>query len=755
MNTVHLKEQCGYPNCTAEFWAADELRHASTEHGYPACSVCHKTSKSVKMFNKHILTCTDPVIACVLCNEALLQSELREHALSSHGYPECPCCKKAVGDANAPNFLKHVKSCINNAKNVIVCSLCAKDPDHYGEAPMLLCDKRHITEHLVAVHNFTGFACPHCDMGKSTDGIFLNIPVFMQHIANCEYGKTYNCRKCRGVFVSRQFYIHHRNSCVPVGQVGLSFTAYATQLHGSEMDMVCGSSRLRVKWDLSQYVNSLRPLSIPTHLGSLTLLMETDEERIFRETRRSNGYVDGKVDESGGLTGVEGGSYKLYDDPRLFQQVRTSATSHAWLFRLCGTPWELGGGKTSALMMDQRLCLVNYFQKRSAYDVWIYLVSRFCKYTKTMYEVNEVKGLLTNCELPSGVSCQYRDLDFVRMFCGNASMNAEKMRASVKYATRKGNRVVGEEVSNLVRKRKQIVFSESTLPVPVIDTEADIESKRQSFKLRRRMNLDVVETEAAKVEAAAAVELEAAKAAKAAVKMEAAAVKAAAKAAVKMEAPVCTDIEWLRACEEYTEDDESEDTVVLILANPTTVLPADVCLYSGVCLPGGVPVDCVQMADTGSPTGPASIVNAVRAALYALPPHEYAAHVSPACENEELWSDACWEMIYMVYRDFMTYFVKTQSFARLRLFSNFTNDRPCYENLEELLYKFRPFILRDMKLKQVCTRASALFYGLQNEYHGLRNLHKNGLRLDRLRNSTLKEYDSRKTLFLSKTVHRS
>ena len=216
------------------------------------------------------------------------------------------------------------------------------------------------------------------------------------------------------------------------------------------MDMVCGRSRLRVKWDLSHYVKDLDSLPTPFNRVDFPLLTETKEERIFRQARRGGGDAEGKVDESGAVTGCEGGPFTLTEDPRIFQQVSTSATSHSWLFQLCGTSWELGGGKTPSLLMNQRLCMMDYFTKRSAYDVWIYLVSRFCKYTKTIYELNEVKGLLTSCELPKGVSCQYRDLDFVRIFSSTATMNAEKERVAVKYGTRGGaQRSVMTEVSKL------------------------------------------------------------------------------------------------------------------------------------------------------------------------------------------------------------------------------------------------------------------------------------------------------------------
>ena len=798
LNTMHLKERCGYPNCTAEFWAADELHHASTKHGYPGCLVCRKISKTVKMFNKHNLGCADPVIVCGLCSESLPQSEMKEHALThgypecpycktvvrggnesnfyahvkscrgvtvecslclrslfqfemkehalTHGYPSCPNCKTVVEGGNESNFYAHVKSCNQSINDVIVCSLCAGNSAHFGEAPRLPCNKQAITEHLVAVHNFKGFECPHCDMGRTSGGTFINICVFMQHISNCEYGKTHNCADCGNVFESTRLYWLHRNGeCVPVGETGLSFMAYAKKLHGSEMDMVCGRSRLRVKWDLSHYVKCLDSLPTPFNRVDFPLLTETKEERIFRQARRGGGDAEGKVDESGAVTGCEGGPFTLTEDPRIFQQVSTSATSHSWLFQLCGTSWELGGGKTPSLLMNQRLCMMDYFTKRSAYDVWIYLVSRFCKYTKTIYELNEVKGLLTSCELPEGVSCQYRDLDFVNMFSGSVIANTRKDTERVIYGTRKGGvRGVIKEVSKLTCKRKRVVFLESNLPVEL--HEAPLKALiHEKLILRPIINFDDFCVDM--VPAPACVEISPTPAC-----ME-------MSPALKLRKELWEELGIADQLEEYENGGNNplivkylsnaypESTFVKLLTNLTNV-------QTDVRMSGDI-LDCVQLAETGSPTGPASIVNARRAALYALSPHEYAAHSSPACGDNVAWSELCWEMIYMVYRDFMTYFVETQSFERLRLYSNFMNDIPRFGKLEELMFKFRPFIVRDMKLPGMRFRASVLFYGLQAEYCCLRNLYKTYLRKNRLNESDSEKYDLERLAFLSKSVHRS
>jgi len=105
-----------------------------------------------------------------------------------------------------------------------------------------------------------------------------------------------------------------------------------------------------------------------------------------------------------------------------------------------------------------------------------------------------------------------------------------------------------------------------------------------------------------------------------------------------------------------------------------------------------------------------------------LSPENYATHVFPECDSNE-WSETCWEMIYMVYRDFATCLIKTKRFPHLRVYSNLTNDRPSYDNLEDLLVRFKPFLLRDMKLRKkgISDRAVDLFYGMEAEYTVLRD----------------------------------
>jgi hypothetical protein len=325
-------------------------------------------------------------------------------------------------------------------------------------------------------------------------------------------------------------------------------------------------------------------------------------------------------------------------------------------------------------------------------------------------------------------------------------MNAENERVGVKYRTRGGvDRGVVTEVSKMARKRKRVVFFQSNMPAalvvpppPVADAAA-VQAAAQA-----KANVTTVDDEPLLIVKIGKKTITYRRMMKFEGYFEAEPATGSDEA--KKESTGSDE-----AKEGSTGSDEAKegvDTAVTILANPTAV--------SCVRMPGGVPVDCVQMAVTGSPTGPASIVNAVRAAMYALPPHEHASNASSSsvCDNVELWSETCWEMIYMVYRDFMTYFVETQSFERLRLFSNFTNDSPHFIYLEELLYRFRPFIVRDMN-SSACARASALFYGLQAEYRCLRGLFQRGIQMNRLCPSDLVKYHTDHDVFISKCVHRS
>ena len=672
LNVPHEKLNCGFPNCLVTFYESEEIRHLTSSHGYPHCGVCRTTSKGVKWFLKHIMSCQDPLVQCGICIEQMPKSELREHVVSHHGFPSCPNCSILIG-GNEANFVQHVSVC-----TVSTCVLC-------NDLQMAKCELR---QHFVTQHGF-----PNCS--KCSILIGDNETNFSRHVSTCgiRMDKQHTCLECNMNFETRYLYdTHFSGECVPRGSVTLSYEAYAKLVHGMPIEMMYGNLRMRAVWDLSAYCPSLMP--IRQLAGGIPLKMESAQEVTDREAPTDNGF-----------NGLRSGPYQFAEDPRIFQKgifsvVRdTEATngsgmsSLAWLFRLMGTPWEIGGNKSRALLPDHRLCLVDYFRKRPACDVWIYLISRFDKYRRTVEEINEVKGLMTSCELPVGVARQYRDMEFVRVFCENMRLLTEKSRLKVTYTT--GNnerRCVVEEVFQLSGKRKRGVFLEKNLPVPVIT-------------------------------------------------------------------PVANVVGTVGAGFSGLFDLEAMDPLVNIAtlgvggSDPPQSLVID-CKDALKVWGLSEKYDVLEhQVDTGAITGPATFINFRVAALTAPAPQMYAKQQFEIVKTRD-WFGVCWEVIYMVYRDFVTYFVATRSLGRLRLFSNFANEKPSHVQLEELLFRFRPFIIRDLQVESRAARAEALFYGLNDEARILRCLLSNNLKVDRLRFRALQAHDTNLCQFQAQSVHR-
>ena len=168
----HEKLNCGFPNCLVTFYASDEIQHLTSVHGYPHCGVCHTTSKGVKWFFKHIMSCQDPLVQCGLCNERMPKSELREHVVSQHGFPICPYCSILIGD-NATNFIRHVAVCTAST-----CGLCND----------LQMPKFELREHVVSQHGFP--ICPNCSIL-----IGDNATNFIRHVAVCTVSRCGVCNE--------------------------------------------------------------------------------------------------------------------------------------------------------------------------------------------------------------------------------------------------------------------------------------------------------------------------------------------------------------------------------------------------------------------------------------------------------------------------------------------------------------------------------------------------------------------------------
>ena len=651
------------------------MEHAQTFHGFPVCLKCGCFYKNVNLFEKHLNVAHEKV-QCGFhnCLVTFYASDEIQHLTSVHGYPHCGVCHTT--SKGVKWYMKHIMVCQDP---LVQCGLC-------DDVPM---PKSELRNHVVLKHGFP--SCPKCLVV-----IGDNQSNFITHVAMCKIDtdKLHTCLACNMVFETRYMYNSHvSGECVPTGSVALSYDAYAKLVHGMPITMVYGNTRMRAVWDMSAYCPSLIPVRQLT--GGIPLKMESEKEVMDREAPTDDGFG-----------GLRSGPYEFDEDPRIFQKGIFSVvhpvgstggkgmSSMAWLFRLMGTPWEIGGAKSRALLPDHRLCLMDYFRQRPACDVWIYLISRFDKYRRTVDEINEVKGLMTSCELPLGVAVQYRDMEFVRVFCENIRLLTEKSRLKVTYETTGGNdrRCVVEEVTQLSGKRKRGVFLKTNLPVPIPVMPFDAVPSGPSGPLEPLEPLEpLVDIETLGVSG--------------------------------VSGPPVTLVFGAK-----------EALAVWGLSEKYDVLE--------------------QQIETGAVTGPATVINARKAALTTAAPQDYARQVFDVVKTRD-WFGVCWEVIYMVYRDFVTYFVTTGTFGRLHLFSNFGNEKPSHVQLEELLFRFRPFIVRDLQVPLRAARATALFYGLNDEARLLRCLFLNNLKIDRLQFRALHAYDTDLCRFQAQSVHRS
>jgi hypothetical protein len=141
-----------------------------------------------------------------------------------------------------------------------------------------------------------------------------------------------------------------------------------------------------------------------------------------------------------------------------------------------------------------------------------------------------------------------------------------------------------------------------------------------------------------------------------------------------------------------------------------------------------------------------------------IPSHLYADVHIPASEVEQgdLWDTRCWEMMYLVFRDFVLYFVLRQTMPALRLFSNFINDEPTWRDLEQLLKGFARFIIRDQTscLRQTRARATSLQDALTAEIMMLKNLHKRGSSISYMSCIDILNLDQQRPLLKKQRLHR-
>ena len=115
-----------------------------------------------------------------------------------------------------------------------------------------------------------------------------------------------------------------------------------------------------------------------------------------------------------------------------------------------------------------------------------------------------------------------------------------------------------------------------------------------------------------------------------------------------------------------------------------------------------------------------------------------------------------WAPLYLVFRDFLLYFVTSKTLATLKMFSNFFNEEPTWRDLTALLRAFKPYIEhdKDSVKREANYRAAALEASLQREILGLKNFHYRCSNVHHARCAELIELDKRVSDVKRPRLHR-
>ena len=787
---THAKEP--FNKCLAcdEIVSRTDLEeHSRQNHNFPECEYCsEKFSCNYAVFLRHVAThAKEPFNKCVACDEIVSRTDLEEHSRQNHNFPECEVCSEKFV-CNYAVFLRHVatheveskcprcpalvcqKSLISHAKNVHsfpVCGNCDRDlesstvPQFYNhlrhcrvdldadsdddrDCPLcddsICTDKPLLVQHFMEKHGFQGFWCKKCDTGKDSGN--MTTKSFLQHVSNCINGRQHDCAACGKSFSSRHRLSEH--DCIPFGAAVVPFSEYARRLHGRNAVFRLSPWRLRVEWDMSGYAKGLpRLMPGPAYTPS-TNFEETPEEA----ARRLKGH---------------GRKYKLSDDSRVFCEHVGSGVP--WLYRLMGTPWELGG----SLMPDMKLALLRRFQERPARDLWLFLVNRLDKFKASIHELNDIKRLLQVVRLPSGTDEQYRDMEHIRMFSQEIQKSACGMLYEVEYACDDeylSPRRVVKELHALQRaKRKHDSLLLNNLPAGLVlnqllhtlrtNTANDTASSDTATNTATNTATDTASSDTTNDTASSD--------SRTPIGDQFATgnitITGTPVVGVNEVAHQCSFNAQLLDFESRTL--RTEATCVPHIASERRdfeVCSTDPCLTFDVDAFFTAREHSSSSSSSSSSSLPAEDPLALMWFSATIPSHLYADVHYPASEVEQgdLWDTRCWEMMYLVFRDFVLFFVLRQTMPALRLFSNFINDEPTWRDLEQLLKGFARFIIRDQTscLRQPCARATSLHDALTAEIMMLKNLHKRGSNISYMSCSEILKLDQQRPLLKKQRLHR-
>ena len=535
-----------------------------------------------------------------------------------------------------------------------------------------------LREHAVTRHGFP--ACSVC--GAIVDS---NVENFFRHTA-AHTGETtkYDCAECRLEFPSRRALTAH--NCLPFDVEIVPVQEYLQRIHGQWQVVHLEGMRLLLRFNLVLYNKWLTPLTVLPRTTA-TSFGESNQERSHRE------HLHGK--------------YRLSEDSHVYIEHVSTSPTVPWLYRFMGVPRELGRG---SLMPDLKLALVHNFKTRPSRHIRLFLLNRFYKYATRGVEMNTVTALLASETLPAAT----RDIP---EFCRTIEAAAESILHAVVYVCdnpRLTSRPVREELRSMERaRRKRTSLAASNLPVGNVldlvvggvtdDAETRV-AKRARFE-RGKINQrgDPVDASAVNTQRVSNKRL---------LESDTAAFETTEEVSpmdVNMKKLVLRNIERFlsdreslhgaAAARNDDNDDDNDDD-----DNDDDDNDDD--------------NDDDDNDDDDNDDDDNGDDNADDNADDNDDDNDV--------DNDEEWDDRFWRTIYIIYRDYVLYFVNSGKMERLQLFSNFFNEEPTAKDLEDLLYGFAQFIAEDRNGGDagVAERAKALQRGIAREAIFFRELHQ-------------------------------
>lgn len=482
--TPHVTKKCQLETCDAQVLCGKELDHATEAHGFPTCPTCsHKVNANFGVYYRHLASHQqDSEEKCACCDEFVPGRKGREHAIVAHGYPHCPVCSIKI-NSNYVHFMSHLKlhevespcgmcdepvrqknqtAHATGCHGFPVCATCSKT---FDSVPMFcshvrkcasseqarcacpLCglviqsDKATVVGHLVEKHEFSGFECTKCHVGR--DSPTMTCLAFLKHLSRCFLGTNYECAKCDGRFeTAYRLRTHH---CLPPGGTLMSADSYMRAMNGRMYVLHFNGMRLKVETEMTGYVNGLQKLIPAPGVTPVTSFVETTEEATHRVNRH--------------------GRPKMMEDSRIFHEY---AQELPLFYRFLGVPWELGGSS----MPDMKLALLHVFKNRPPCDFWLYLVHRLRRFVVDEEEIREMEQMLRFVTLPPGVDEKYRDFAHIRFLVEDVEKCAKAMKHQVEYLCDNElltPRSIEVELKTIERaSRKRLKVATETLPLNLV-----------------------------------------------------------------------------------------------------------------------------------------------------------------------------------------------------------------------------------------------------------------------------------------------